>query len=255
MVQRNEIGMGMSQTIVLGKGYVGTNYCKKFPNVLATSRKSNSQDDTIYFELTNKDSWKNLPVCENIIWTFSVAESEEESQYAKEFFSYYCLNKKILILSTISAYIHAYDNEIIDENTPLDYAKLRIKTEEELRLQGAYIVHLAGIFGPNRLPKNWFIQGRVQDPDGIINLIHVDDIVYCINILLEKFKAKSRINICNGFYKKNSEVVNELKEKKEIDLNFSFPTTYIKKMNKKVSNKKLQDELLPDGYQFKSYPE
>ncbi|WP_130611589.1 hypothetical protein [Fluviispira sanaruensis] len=245
----------MSQTIVLGKGYVGKFYCEKFPNVLATSRNKNSQDDAIYFDLTNKDSWKNLPFCENIIWTFSAAESEIESQYAKEFFSYYCLNKKVLILSTTSAYIHAYDDEVIDENSPLDNSRLRIKTEEELRLQGACIVHLAGIFGPNRLPKNWFIQGRVQDPDGIINLIHVDDIVYCLNIILEQFKAKSRINICNGFYKKNSEVIKELKEKKEIDLNFSFPVTCIKKMNKKISNKKLQNELLPKGYQFKSYPE
>ncbi|KAB8028586.1 hypothetical protein [Fluviispira multicolorata] len=245
----------MSQkTIVLGKGYVGSFYCKKFPECLATSRNRDSDNTIIYFDLLNKNSWNNLPECDEVIWTFASANNEAEKNIAIEFYKFYCLNKRTVILSTTSAYIHKLDNEVIDEMTPLDLTNWRIKAEEELRILGASIVHLAGIFGPNRLPINWFVQGRVQDPDGIINLIHVDDIVFCLHLLLEKFKKGSRYNLCNGIYKNNYKITDELKKNKELSDKFIFPLQYSKKMNKIVSNKKLVTEILSNDYSFKSYP-
>ena len=68
----------------------------------------------------------------------------------------YLKNKNVIVLSTTSAYKSEIENEEINENSKLNLDEPRIYAEEELRKKGALILHLSGILGPERYPKNWY---------------------------------------------------------------------------------------------------
>ena len=104
-----------SNCLILGTGYVGTYYLEKFPNSYWTSRnptesrptKSQSLEalnEPIYFSLTDKESWENLPDCKNVLWTFAIKDSLEEEELALEFYDSYLIDKNVIVYSSIGGY-------------------------------------------------------------------------------------------------------------------------------------------------------
>ncbi len=236
--------------LILGLGYVAGFYLKKYSNNVWTSRKlQENTDNFFYFDLLNKDSWKNISSFDQILWTFPVVQNKNEIENCLTFFDKYLKNKNVIILSTTSAYKSQTENEEIDENSKLNLDDPRIYVEEELRKKGALILHLSGILGPERYPKNWYEKKRVKYGENILNYIHVDDIVYFTCKLFKHYKSYERFNLTSGDFKTHNQISKLLK----YDAIFEFPD--LSNGSKKVMNHKILNFLNETYYQFKKYPE
>ncbi|MCM8524894.1 MAG: hypothetical protein NE327_00125 [Lentisphaeraceae bacterium] len=181
-------------TIILGRGHVGKALHDRHPDFLFTRRKK-THTDTIVFDLENKTTWKNLPKCDEVIWTFpakplNLVEEFYESKLSEV--------KNLIVLASTSCYINKRQKEVIDEKSPLNTSIIRVKGEEFLREKGATIMCLAGIYDSERNPKNWMLKGLIRNPSKIVNLVHTEDIVSIIEHFMKMPKAGERYNICDG---------------------------------------------------------
>lgn len=168
-------------TLILGRGYVGSALSNVLPASFthSTPRKA-SENNAIYFNLTDKQSWRNLPRANNVIWTFPAAPLA----LVREFHSRVLTDaRRLLVYGSTSCYLIKTRDEIVTEQQPLDFSKQRVAGEEYLRQQGATILSLGGIYGPDREPRNWLKTGRIKTPNKRVNLIHRDDIVAITSLL------------------------------------------------------------------------
>lgn len=236
--------------LILGCGYVGEKFLQTFPECYFTKRKLiEPRENAIEFDIFNKMSWQNIIETKNILWTFPVAREMSERNLVTEFFSNYCKNKNVIILSTTSAYVVENENDKVDENFPIQLQEARFLMEEEFRKEGALILHLSGIIGPNRYPKNWYLQNRVKYGKNVLNYIHVQDIIYCIKELFLHFKVKERFNLTSGDYKTHFDIA------KSLGFINLFENNELTSGSKKISNQKLLKYLNMESYKFVHYPE
>lgn len=246
----------MTRCLILGTGYCGKYYLKRFPDCLWTSRRESPSDiessnKPIRFDLMNKKTWDSLAQidCQNILWTFPAASNAEELANSLEVFNLYFKNKNVLVYSSTSAYVCKIENELVDETFPLRLAEFRFQAEEDLRENGAMIVHLSGIIGPDRYPKSWYERNLVKYGQNILNYIHVDDIVTITNELFKRFKAKERFNLTSADYKKHVDIAASL------NCATQFSNNVETNASKLVDNKKLVEYLNLERFKFKKYPE
>lgn len=243
-------------TVILGCGYVGSAYLQKNQQSYATkTRFQNEKSNIIYFNLRDKLSWKNIPDVQKVLWTFAAATEEVDLQLAKEFYASNLKNKNVIVLSTTSAYQLAFENEFINENSTLKLNEPRFLAEELLRKDGALVLHLSGIIGPNRTPLMWYKKNLVRYGKNILNYIHIQDIVFFIEKLFENFQAKERFNLTSADYKTHHMILNWLKEKSLIDQNYYFMNNEECINSKKVENEKILEFLKLYEYNFMKYPE
>ena len=238
------------KVLILGQGYVGSRLLACFPDAQSTRRS--------HFELNRPETWKQnedlFTSAETVIWTFPAASEETDEELALKFFDRHLYHAQVMIYGTTSAYRVKATHEWIDENSELNLDQVRTRTEENLRKKGACILHLSGIFGPGRLPLNWYLRGLVQFGSSYLNLIHVDDIVAITEKLTHHHEiAGQRINLSNGKPKTHLQIVSELKSLGLIAQDFTLSEKE-KLDSKRVSNKKIKTLLnLPDSY-FTDYP-
>ena len=238
------------KVLILGYGYVAQFYLKKNPSSLWTSRKvTENTEHSFYFDLLNKESWKNIPNVHFVLWTFSAARNHEEVIEAVHFFDLYLKNKNVIILSTTSAYKTTNENEEVDENSNLNFENPRVFAEEELRKKGALILHLSGIIGPERYPKIWYQKNLVKYGENILNYVHVEDIIHFVDRLFKSFKQFERFNLTSCDYKTHKQIAEKLNG------NYVFEYPNQSHQSKKIKNFKLLNYLNETSYPFKNYPE
>ncbi len=199
--QKPTITGGNSMTIknlILGGGYVG---CKLADSLGAPmtrrAEENNVLQRSIYFDLNNRASWDNIPQTQKLIWTFPAAPLE----IVKAFYRVKLANvERLFVYASTSCYLTHKPDEWINETQPLDLSRERVAGEEWLREQGATILVLAGIYGPNRHPQDWLEKGLITTPDKRVNLIHVDDIVAITGRLLAMVSNPrgERFNLADG---------------------------------------------------------
>lgn len=236
--------------LVLGKGYVGSALLNRFPNARFTNRK--------IFELKDRATWKNdvlsVKEGEEVVWTFPAAQSLEEADLALELYETYFKKAKTIIFGSTNSYQTQNRGELVTEDTPLKLEDLRTQTEEKLRVRGACIVHLAGIFGPGRDPLDWYLKKRIHSGRSYLNLIHLDDIVnWTTKILGSKDLSCRRLNLSNGYFKTHLEIVQNLKKLQLLPENYYLPAID-QDGSKKVSNHGVRQFLSTFNYSFIDFP-
>ncbi len=251
-----------SSFLLLGCGYLGAFFLKKHPEINYTLRQSNLLSESIlngiYFDLKDKQSWenlKNLKSIKNVLWMFPAANHEADILDCVSFFKDYFLAKKVIVLSSTSAYCVKNDSELIDETSTLLLSHARFDAEEKLRSHGALILHLSGIIGPDRTPLNWYKKNLVKNGKGVLNYIHVQDIIYFIEKLFLNFAFSERFNLTSQNYKKHEEIASLLIKNGLLEENFQFFNDENSKKNKKVSCAKILSYLKEENYNFIKYPE
>lgn len=115
------------------------------------------------------------------------------------------LAKKVpRIIFTSSSSVYGSGNGVMKENSPLQPETVAGKTLVELEnwlhdLPGTSvdIVRLAGLVGPNRHPGR-FLAGKTGLENGghAVNLVHLDDVVDAIVLLLQTPKGGHIYNLC-----------------------------------------------------------
>ena len=225
-------------TLVLGKGYVGKAFCKDNPTAIGTRRKVTGSG-TPSFDLENSCTWKNIPPAENVIWTFPATSLAKIETFYEERLKN-CQN--LIVLASTSRYIVKRQKERIDENSELDKSLLRVQGEEFLKSKGATVVALAGIYGPDRDPVSWLYKGLIKNPNKMLNLIHLSDIVAILNFLLKNPQKAETFNLSDGYAKSWKEIGEKA--------GFYFRMPGERELSKIITNDKIK-MLLPDNYKFK----
>jgi hypothetical protein len=225
-------------TLILGKGYVGKAFCDEHPATIGTRRKVTGSG-TPSFDLDNAATWRNIPEAKTVIWTFPATPLEKVEEFYNQKLSS-C--KNLIILASTSRYLVKRQKQRIDENSELDLSILRVQGEELLKSKGATVLALSGIYGPNRDPASWLYKGLIKNPNKMLNLIHLSDIISTLRHLQEHPLPGETINLSDG----DPKTWREIGEK----AGFHFRMPGERELSKIISNEKIKS-ILPSNYKFK----
>ena len=226
------------ETLILGKGYVGSALSEALKDCGFTNRKKNNPG-SIAFDLKNKTTWKNIPKVKNVVWTFPATPVELVQEFYHERLSEV---ENLIVLGSTSRYVITRQKERITEDTKIDKQILRVQGEEFLVENGGTLLCLAGIYGPNRDPKNWLYKNLIKNPNKLVNLVHLDDIIYAIKHLLDNPAKNERFNLADG----NPKSWREIGEK--CDFHFRMPGE--RELSKVIISSKIKSRF-PKDFKFK----
>ncbi|ADY53454.1 NAD-dependent epimerase/dehydratase [Pseudopedobacter saltans DSM 12145] len=117
--------------------------------------------------------------------------------------------RKIIFISSTSVYTDG--NKNVNESDNVDKNNANFKIEEILRSLPSHfkvtILRLAGLIGPNRHPGKFFAGKTEAIPNGLnpVNLIHLDDCINIISLIIEKKIWNETFNICTPHHPNRSE--------------------------------------------------
>lgn len=205
------------------------------------SKEKVATNKCLYFDLQDRMSWDNIQPGENVVWAFPATPLEQ----VKAFYRAKLTNvNKLFVYASSSCYLVLDQGQWINESHSLDLSRERVLAEEWLREQGATILILSGIYGPNRQPLDWLKKGLIKTPDKYVNLVHVDDITEITECLLndDRNMQGERFNLSDG----QALLWREIAGHYEIDLPVASNTFD----SKRVDNEKICSWLR--GYRFRS---
>jgi nucleoside-diphosphate-sugar epimerase len=212
--------------IVFGCGYVGHRVAQLWKSVGAqvcvvtrsTERAKSFEADgfeTWISDVTDPKTLVGLPEAETVL--FSVGYDRKQSQSIVEVYRDGVINtlnalqpstKRIIYVSSTGVYGDAA-GEWVDEQAPAapsrEGGRASLSAEQTLFAHAlgsrGIVLRLAGIYGPGRVPnRNDLLAGRPieSNPDGWLNLIHVDDAARVI-LTAEKLASPPIIyNVADG---------------------------------------------------------
>ncbi|MDH5641049.1 MAG: hypothetical protein OEY28_07125 [Nitrospira sp.] len=199
-----------SSLIILGAGYtarvVWPLAVRRYAHVLVTSREPDRHlsevpsEQRIRFDLTQKETWKNIPSAGDLLWCFPTEPLGQVQACAA---AMNLSSRRLVVLGSTSAYPTRPSNEYpppwIDETAGLDESKPRVLGEEYLRRHcHAIVLMVAGIYGPGRNPLDWIKKGRVGPSRKYVNLIHVEDLAEVCLTALEHGMPGETYNVSDG---------------------------------------------------------
>ncbi|MGQ0810329.1 MAG: hypothetical protein ACT4OO_03790, partial [Nitrospiraceae bacterium] len=246
---------------IVGTGYTGSilysQACRRGYERFATSRSPHVHlshipaGRRIEFDLSQSDTWKNIPVKASLIWCFPAAPIDHVRAFAE---MADLSSRPLVVLGSTSAYgspAPSLEDEPLwlDESAPIDLALPRVQGEEYLRLSHqAMVLRVAGIYGPRRNPIDWIRQGRVTPSLRYVNLIHVEDLADICLRALDRGTAGEIYNVSDGTPRTWGEICEVVQHRWGV-----VPREAVKGGNpgKRISNAKLRTEL---GYTFR-YPD
>ena len=248
--------------IILGSGYTARFLLplasRLYAHVFATSRDPDKHlahiapDRRVRFDLSNQDTWKNIPTGTNLLWCFPAMPLDLVQKFASTLDP---LSRRLVVLGSTSAYeitaSREYPPPWVDETAPIDLTKPRVQAEEFLRTNcGAIVLRVVGIYGPGRNPIDWIRTGRVGPSRKYVNLIHVEDLAKICLAVLEHGKPGEICNVSDGTPRTWEDICQFAQQHWDI----RSPTlTTNDQPGKRISNAKLTKEfdhtiLYPDLY-------
>ena len=150
-------------------------------------------------DVTDVDAWLELPVTDTVLYCVGYDRHSNKSREAVSTRTE-CVNflaarptivDRVIYISSTGVY-GVVDGEWVDESTPCDPTsdggKHCLAAEQMLRSDSVMgdrhvVLRLAGIYGPGRVPMLGHLeQGKPlpMDPNGYLNLIHVNDAVRAV---------------------------------------------------------------------------
>ena len=239
----------MSKTVViLGAGYTARFLLPlashHYAHVLATSRVPEKHlshiapNRRIRFDLTQQDTWKNIPTETDLLWCFPAVPLHLVQEFSATFDS---PSRRLMVLGSTSAYDVGSSKEYpppwIDESAPINLAKPRVQGEEFLRINcGAIVLRVAGIYGPGRNPVDWIRTGRVGASRKYVNLIHVEDLAAICLTSLRQGAPGDVYNVSDGIPRTWEDICRITEERWGIRATSSeLPTT----SGKRIMNNKM----------------
>jgi hypothetical protein len=250
---RQRISPTVNQSLViLGAGYTARFLLPLatclYSRVLATSREPEKKlshvqpDRRIRFDLTQPDTWKNIPPQTDLLWCFPAAPPDLVQRFAA---TLELQSRKLVVLGSTSAYETGeatdYPPAWIDETALLDLTQPRVEGEEFLRITcQAIVLRVSGIYGPGRNPLDWIRNGRVGPSRKYVNLVHVEDLAAICLAALERGKPREAYNVSDGFPRTWKDICDTARERWNLQA-ISKPDDQA--TGKRIANSKLTNEL------------
>ena len=166
-----------NKILILGYGYTAHFLKRALKNqypqseVLTTSR--NKGGPHLNFNLEDEATWSHLPTVDATFWTFPATPLENVKSF---FLSQQQSLGKLITLGSTSAFLPKEGEQVYNERSRLDLEQERVQGEEFLRRQGGVTLFSAGIYGPERDPRDWVHRGLVGKSQKLVNMIHVEDL-------------------------------------------------------------------------------
>jgi nucleoside-diphosphate-sugar epimerase len=268
--------------LIFGCGYLGMRLARLWQaqgdQVICVTRSADRARQlaaagfgTLVAEVTDPATLVNLPACDTALFAVGYDRTQSlpiETVYVQGLQNVLAAlpanTGRIIYISSTGVYGHA-DGDWVDETTPChparDGGKACLAAEQELlasdRPAQKIILRLAGIYGPDRIPRRAEAQAQKPIPglpDGYINLIHVDDAAaIAVQVAAQPWGnwADSPIfNVTDGHPVVRREYHRYLSELFGASAPTFVPpaadsTTQRGGSNKRVSNRRLQSALSP----------
>lgn len=244
--------MGRETLVILGSGYTAGFVLRlaesRYTKVLATSREPDRHlshvpsSQRVRFDLSQTDTWSNIPERADLLWCFPAEPPDLVKDFAA---AMQASTRRLVVLGSTSAYnigdAHDYPPPWIDERAPLDLTKPRVQGEEFLRTHcHAIVLHVAGIYGPDRNPLDWIRTGRVGPTRKFVNLIHVEDLAAICLTALERGTPGEAYNVSDGTPRTWKEICDGAQARFGIT---PHTTPVEEQTGKRISNAKLTQKL------------
>ncbi|MBK8925613.1 MAG: hypothetical protein IPM74_06830 [Crocinitomicaceae bacterium] len=208
--------MQQKKTIaILGCGWLGLKWAKQLANkgfqVKGSTRSTAKKNEFIesgieHFVLDEThaplDELKSFTSCD--LFMIAIPSSKISKDFLASLCQYIDPEKtKIILISSTGIYRET--NEILNENAPLE--KLNITSpiyKTELFLQELFqgkltILRAGGLIGYDRDPVRFaFAESVRKNPDGRINLIHVDQLMQVLDACLDDQIGHGIFNVCQA---------------------------------------------------------
>ncbi len=175
--------------LIIGCGYLGKRLLALLSDQTCwfTNRSQTSDAHSILLDINDESTWNNLDVLtdEKSLTIYCMVPP---SQIDLELFPSFIhrvnslnITRCILISSTV---VYGNKDRVVNADSDVELDNERAKRQYQIELawlesnEESCVVQLAGLYGPDRIiGRNSILQGETikADPDGWLNLIHVDD--------------------------------------------------------------------------------
>ncbi len=198
----------------LGKrllGFMGDQQCYLTNRTEKSNKIGNATNiQSLTLDINNKDSWSHLDSLSEkqaLRIYFLVTPRQIDRTVFTDFIerlNQFTIKRAILVSSTV---VYGNVDRIVDADSEVNIDSERaerhylIEQDWLANMQNAVIVRFAGIYGSDRvIGKNGIINGETVagDPDGWLNLIHVDDGAQLIKRISEMKQPEIRELACDG---------------------------------------------------------
>ncbi|KAI9029763.1 hypothetical protein CLU79DRAFT_787095 [Phycomyces nitens] len=190
--------------LILGLGWTGQ-FLVELLNSLNIKYAATTRDgrgDTIKWTMPSTSYWAanptgltNLPSAQTVLITFPVINPSEMTEFMDAYESEHGKPQWIILSST-----RPFNGTPSDRHGPMDPSRGtdRSGSEEIVLSRGGTVLHLAGLWGAARQPRNWV--SRFPTEDAIraklltrqLHLIHGKDVARAILAVHEQFKNGER---------------------------------------------------------------
>jgi len=180
--------------LIIGCGYLGQRLLPLLSGQVCwfSSRSKTSEPNSLLLDINKESTWDSLDALsdeEALTIYCMVPPSQIELDFFYSFMNRVnALNTRrcILISSTV---VYGNTNRVVNSDSDVEIDSER--AEQQYKIEQAWlesnedscVVQLAGLYGPDRvIGQNKILQGENinGDPDGWLNLIHVDDAAHLI---------------------------------------------------------------------------
>ena len=195
------------QKLIIGCGYLGQRVAQQWlqagdqvtvltRSTARASELSKAGLQTLVGDLTRPDSLPSFPACETVLYAVGYDRSSSQSieevyvQGLENFLARIDPGGKVIYISSTGVY-GQNDGSWVDEDSPCQPTRpggVACLAAESLlashpRGAGSIVLRLAGIYGPDRIPRRAAIEAGkpvAAAENGYLNLIHVVDAVEAI---------------------------------------------------------------------------
>jgi nucleoside-diphosphate-sugar epimerase len=211
--------------LVLGGGYLGTRVARQWlaagEEVFVTTRSRDRVDQLaaegfapLVLDVTRPETLTDLPAVDAAVWAVGYREGESASR--REVYVDGLRNVLAALPGTLRRFLHVSSTGVyaptagsVSEESPCrpmrESSRAILEGEEVLTAHPlgarAIILRLAGLYGPGRVPLAAQLRAGnplAVAPDGVINLIHVEDAARAV-LAAERMARPPRIyNVADG---------------------------------------------------------
>ncbi len=212
--------------VVLGVGHVGKRLVR-FLNCEGVSRSTNP-----VFNWLDPKTWFDNSNCALIVTFAFNGASDAEFQKFKEWL---LRSPQLILFSSVGGLVA---DGVLDEDAALKNEE-RYLREEELRREGALVLHLAGIYDQERNPVEWLKKNLISKQKRGVNLIHSRDICRLVSHFLKYPFPRERLLVSDGKEHLWSEIEEMAKKNNWLDSFYCRPDIHVKRAEKQLRINKL----------------
>lgn len=182
----------MKNVLIIGAGWLGLSLAKtlnKGFDVTCFYRSECSKDNIQSYDIKTisfEENWSNFDIA---IMCFPPGKLKSEySESVQNYLSKLSNNTKIILTSSTGVYPNESLEYTEDTEFIAPHNKLHLKEAEDIILKrnDSAVLRLGGLIGPNRHPIKFLSGKPIKNPDGPINLIHQEDVIRAIEMVIKQ---------------------------------------------------------------------